>query len=68
MNPDDDYVFDDDELVFTGKRIREYRDVCRKEGYKQAIEDVLNLPIKEFHGDFIKQVYKIKEELEELKE
>ena len=64
MNPDDDYVEDDDELVFTGKRIREYRDICRLEGYKQAIEDVCNLPLKDFNGDFMKQVYQIKADLE----
>jgi 5'-deoxynucleotidase YfbR-like HD superfamily hydrolase len=64
MNPADDYVRDNDELVFTGKRIREYRDLCRNEGYKQALEDVLNLPVKDFTGDFIKQIYNLKKELE----
>jgi len=67
MNPDDDYVEDDDELVFTGKRIREYRDVCRNEGYKQALEDVLNLPVKDFTGDYIEQIYNLRKELENLK-
>ena len=60
MNPDDDYIEDDDELVFTGKRIREYRDLCRSEGYKQALEDVLNLPVKDFTGDYIEQIYNLK--------
>jgi len=68
MNPDDDYVEDDDELVFTGKRIREYRDVCRNEGYKQALEDVLNLPVKDFTGDYIEQIYNLRKELEGAKE
>lgn len=64
MNPNNRYVFDEDELVFNGKQMREYRDICRSEGYKQALEDVLNLPVKDFTGDFIEQINKLKKELE----
>ena len=63
MNPNTKFVFDTDELVFTGKQMREYRAVCRDEGYQQAIEDVLNLPITEFSGDLLKQVYKLKKDV-----
>jgi len=70
MNPDDYYVEDSDELVFTGKRIRSYRDICRCEGYVQALDDVLNLPLKDFVGDYIEQIYdlKNKKNLKKLKE
>ena len=61
INEADDYIKDKDELIFTGKRIREYRDICRKEGYKQAIEDILNLPIHDFIGDYIDEINKLKE-------
>jgi len=64
MNPDDAYIEDTDELIFTGKKIRKYRDTCRTEGYKQALEDVLNLPLKDFTGDYLKGVYELKKECE----
>lgn len=35
-----------------------------KRGYLDALNDVLNLPVKDFNGDFMEQVYKIKKELE----
>jgi hypothetical protein len=41
MNSNDRYVEDDDELVFTGKQVREYRDICRKEGSIKAYKDIL---------------------------
>jgi len=64
MNPADDYIKDKDELIFTGKRVREYRDICRNEGYKQALDDIQNLPIPfgEFIGDYIDSIEKLKEE------
>ena len=68
MNPNNKYVFDEDELVFTGKQMREYRDICRIEGYKQALEDVLNLPIRDFVGDYIRQIEKLKMDLKGAKE
>jgi hypothetical protein len=62
MNPADDYIEDETELLFTGKKIREYRDICRNEGYKQAIVDILNLPLKEFVGDYIAQIEQLEQE------
>lgn len=62
MNPDDYYVEDNDELIFTGKKIRKYRDICRSEGYVQALDDILNLPIKDFTGDYIRQIEKLKQD------
>ena len=67
MNPNNKYVFDEDELVFTGKQMRKYRDICRSEGYKQALEDVLNLPIRDFVGDYIRQIEKLKMDLKGAK-
>lgn len=43
MSPYDRYVEDTDKLVMSGKQIREYRDICRREGYLQALEDCLNI-------------------------
>ena len=62
MNPADDYIEDETELIFTGKKIREYRDICKNEGYKQALTDILNLPIKEFTGNYIAQIEKLEQE------
>ena len=65
MNPKLQYVFDEDELVFNGKQMREYRDVCRREGYIQALDDVIDLPLKDFGGDVIKQVQELRKDVKE---
>jgi len=62
--PNSKYLDDDEEVVLDGKLLRQHRDVCRNEGYLQALDDVLNLPVKDFTGDFIKQVYELKKEFE----
>jgi len=67
MNPNDYYIEDNDELVFTGKKIREYRDICRFEGYVQALDDVLNLPLKDFTDDYIRQIEKLKKDFKGFK-
>ena len=62
VNEADYFLKDEDELIMNGKKIREYRDICRNEGYKQAIENVLNLPIKEFVGDYKQQIYDLQQD------
>jgi hypothetical protein len=59
MNPNDKYVKDDDELVFTGKKLREYRNICRQEGYVQCKEECINLVLQ--HDECINVIDKIKE-------
>jgi hypothetical protein len=59
MNPNDKYIEDDDELIFTGKKLREYRDVCRQEGYIQCKEDCINILSR--HDECIIAVDKVRE-------
>ena len=58
MNPNDKYIEDDDELVFTGKKIREYRDICRQEGFIQCKEYCINLVSN--HDECINVIDKIR--------
>jgi len=43
MNLNNKYIEDEDELVFTGKQIREYRNICRQEGFIQCKEECVNI-------------------------
>ncbi len=50
---DSRYLEDEEEIILTGKTLRQHRNIRRSEGYKQALEEVLNLPIKDFVGDYL---------------
>jgi len=59
---DSRYLEDEEEIILTGKTLRQHRNICRSEGYKQALEEVLNLPIKDFVGDYLPQIEKLKKD------